>query len=429
MYPKGKTSRLRRFSPEKQLVQRRKPPAVSRLSGQQDQRPAGISFAVVCEGPMPPTILVDVSVGTYRRVEAAVPSDDQANTEDPAFHSESKSEWKWRRSVSKCNRRVTLDRVTLEIDLGQKKHTGEETVPGLGLFIRSLKIGDRIAVTVQAINENHQREDATRNEIEEQTFFQFKMSVAPVTPTQLVSRPVSDLAIDDDSKTSALIYRNVIEYATGHTCSADWQLGGQNAVERVMTAWVPELLVKSVDPEGDPVFYRTYAERGLGPPTAAGLAEADLPTLGKMLHSLTDAYETWLGAEATKVRDLPSIALKEQAEKHLLRCRQALDRMRFGISLVLSDDTIRRAFQTANAAMEEQASWGRRKEAGNSPNAVDAKLTWRPFQLGFALMCIKSFENPLHSDRRILDLIWFPTGGGKTEAYLLVAAFLLFLGD
>src|SRR5690606_8153879 len=54
-------------------------------------------------------------------------------------------------------------------------------------------------------------------------------------------------------------------------------------------------------------------------------------------------------------------------------------------------------------------------------------LVWRPFQLGFALLCLESIARPDSSDREVMDLLWFPTGGGKTEAYLLLTAFTIFL--
>ena len=56
--------------------------------------------------------------------------------------------------------------------------------------------------------------------------------------------------------------------------------------------------------------------------------------------------------------------------------------------------------------------------------------SWYPFQLGFILMCLPGctdLHHPERSDpeRAIADLLWFPTGGGKSEAYLGLTAYIL----
>lgn len=81
--------------------------------------------------------------------------------------------------------------------------------------------------------------------------------------------------------------------------------------------------------------------------------------------------------------------------------------MRKGVVRLSSDGTMRRAFRLTNEAMELQRIW-----------VGAAGLRWRPFQLGFILLALESTLDGQHPDRSIIDLLWFPTGGGKTEAYL-----------
>ena len=205
----------------------------------------------------------------------------------------------------------------------------------------------------------------------------------------------------------------------------NWSSSKDRIVNKVSTTWMPEMIVKSVDAAGDPIFKKSYDERGLEMPTAQKLSVANKSELQEIFTGLTEAYESWLQQEAANMDFLDSDALRNQAEIHLSRCHEALERMKFGASQIVDDDRVRRAFQCANAAMQTQAAWGRKLPSSIS-NSRQYQLEWRPFQLGFALMCIRSFQDPSHDDRSILDLIWFPTGGGKTEAYLLVAAFTMF---
>ena len=91
--------------------------------------------------------------------------------------------------------------------------------------------------------------------------------------------------------------------------------------------------------------------------------------------------------------------------------------MKEGITFIRDDVEIRSAFQLSQKAMNLQFGWLRE----------ESELVWRPFQLGFQLLVLASLADRAHSDREIMDLLWFPTGGGKTEAYLALTAFIILL--
>lgn len=136
--------------------------------------------------------------------------------------------------------------------------------------------------------------------------------------------------------------------------------------------------------------------------------------------------------------------LKQTADEHLEKCRISYRRMLEGIKLLSNKRDAMRAFRLMNESMYMQRAhykyqanrrrlWviedgGKAALSGpfNKPAYTDETGTWYPFQLGFILMNIQSIVEPAHPDREIVDLIWFPTGGGKTEAYLGLTAFVLF---
>ena len=132
------------------------------------------------------------------------------------------------------------------------------------------------------------------------------------------------------------------------------------------------------------------------------------------LQPLVDGYRTWLVDQQSRAGQLDAV-YQEMATRHLDECRRVASRAQEAIDILVSDDDVRLAFCFANKSIDVQSRWKNR----------DRPLSWRPFQLAFILLNIPALANPLHSDRGICDLLWFPTGGGKTEAYLGLSAFVL----
>jgi hypothetical protein len=146
------------------------------------------------------------------------------------------------------------------------------------------------------------------------------------------------------------------------------------------------------------------------------LAETWLPDdIRRNLQPLVDGYLTWLGSQTTLVSALPQHQ-QMTARHHLQQCEQAAQRIQDAIEVLATDEEARLAFCFANKAIALQSQWRRGKA-----------LQWRPFQLAFILLNIPALTDLLHADRQTCDLLWFPTGGGKTEAYLGLAAFVLAL--
>ena len=148
------------------------------------------------------------------------------------------------------------------------------------------------------------------------------------------------------------------------------------------------------------------------------------------LHSFCDEYASWIEKRREEASALPD-DLRATAYGHLDVCAGAASRMRAGVDQLgsKSDDTPWNAFRLANKAMLRQRSrveWLRLGRATEKPEESEGH-EWRPFQLAFILLCLRGIADPDGPDRRFADLLWFPTGGGKTEAYLGLIAFTVFL--
>lgn len=308
-----------------------------------------------------------------------------------------------------------------------------DDLPNVTLGVRCIRGAGSFLVTISLINSI--AAEKGRNESEAASLFQTWMRVEPCEGTLLVPKPPrrgtsrfgtseGGSATFTDEDGGALLYRNVAEFAVGHVCSAEWEesesaAGARPTAKWVATTWIPSAIVAGVDPGGHPVFAGLGDDNGLDPLSALALAHAAPGSLIPGLHRFCDAYARWLGLQRRRLDDANDVAaeLRPVAEAHLEQCDVALTRMRAAVDLISDDARLRRAFQLANLAMHQQHAW-------DSAKGGQGALRWRPFQLGFLLLSAPSAVMRGHDDRGVMDLLWFPTGGGKTEAYLALVACL-----
>lgn len=243
---------------------------------------------------------------------------------------------------------------------------------------------------------------------------------------------------DDASKSLEFVYRKAGTIAVGHGCAGDWS--ERESGLTVIATHFPAFEVPSMTPEL-PAMSQVGAQISMT--QLAGLSPND--TGASSLRKLSDAYEQWLDGQTEEAMKLTGNDL-EVATRHLSVARAALARMRNGIDLIESNDEIGQAFQLMNHAMLLQQIASRTKvrkysapkrgsSASYSPayanphhnQLMPGQGMWRPFQMGFILSALESTANQSSVDRELVDLIWFPTGGGKTEAYLGLSAFSAFL--
>lgn len=151
------------------------------------------------------------------------------------------------------------------------------------------------------------------------------------------------------------------------------------------------------------------------------------------LSAFATKYQKWIKDQNNAVSEVKE-SLREIARSNIQKCQDACNRIDYAIRLLKEsaegDGKAFRAFRLANEAMLLQ----RRQTLLKSGKTFDpAKVCWYPFQLAFVLHELTSFIEPKGHpgqkvpDRQMVDLLWFPTGGGKTEAYLGITAFVIFL--
>lgn len=260
------------------------------------------------------------------------------------------------------------------------------------------------------------RRKPARDEVSD-TAFAFQAALEVRSDEPFVPRPnLRGLESDDwDERVADLQYRDVWEHAVGHGISTRAVLDKKGACREVCTRWIPAADVERVAPS--PIDGVELAMEKLAALADGAAAKASLALL--VTH-----YRSWIAKQKAKVPEKPKCR-KETGTELLSRAEDAANRVEAGIAL-LQDSQVLEAFRIANKVMALAARRRFGAMRGQDPAAIEAP-TWRPFQLAFILMNLKGIVEPTHDDREVVDLLFFPTGGGKTEAYLGLAAFTLVL--
>ncbi|MCW5968506.1 MAG: DISARM system helicase DrmA [Blastocatellales bacterium] len=275
--------------------------------------------------------------------------------------------------------------------------------------------------------------------------FQPELSVkgsgeAAGTPVFL-RRPSNDVVVDDAERDHlGLIYRRRVEFAVGHGVAVHAETPDDDPTRalEVRTEVIPSFEAPVTETPGleheDRPAMKKMVERGWL--DMLSLADLDKGELEEALKTLVDDYAAWIDDQRARVGK-EITGYDAPANEALDRCKTTLERLRAGLKMLLADPKALEAFRFANRAMARQRVRGiyalkRRRGEDLTLADVDVRKNrlWRPFQLAFLLLSIPSLADPQHPDRTspaeaFADLLWFPTGGGKTEAYLGVAAFAM----
>lgn len=401
---------------------------------------------------------VDVHIewGQYLRAEEAperppMEGSDESEEDEGQWDAPQRSKFVWRREQREGVVRgldVSKKGPVAEVKLHPKTAPPGVRVEGLedsDVCVQGVvyEIHGQRAVSLFLVNQRQKGEQGDA-EKDQQFLMQAQMEVR-ASDGSAAFLAKDDIQLDQDgsedpeAQVNDLLYRHCREFATGHGVAAEW--GGLtddgSAVTSVRTEFIPSFEVPKVIAADD----------------IAGGAVLDMVALSKLekpdelfaaLEPLIVQYETWTKerrAEAGEpaIEDHP--LHREAAGFQLDNCEKAAARMRRGLELLKENLKARFAFRLANEAMGDQrvhSIWAKnnRTEGKRTEIAdlwVEKNHKWRPFQIGFFLLNLVGVAEDESEDRALVDLLWFPTGGGKTEAYLGIAAFTLFyrrlLGD
>jgi hypothetical protein len=278
-----------------------------------------------------------------------------------------------------------------------------------------------VAVTLFLTNER--KKALTLVERDQQSAFQAELELR--CPQGFVARldPHASRASSDwDEAVNALQFRDAREYGVGHNVGVEVDTAPDGGCTRLRTTWIPQATVEKVVPRADVGCELAMEELDR-------LASQGFEAIRAALMPLVDRYQEWIEQQAA----VAGLNAQQQAtaEQLLANAKGQAERIARGIE-ALKEPDIRDAFAIANRTMAAAA----RQRYGVMQNlkAHDPSVrppAWRPFQLAFLLMNLVGIARPNdpqvdpQRERENVDLLFFPTGGGKTEAYLGLAAFTL----
>ena len=304
---------------------------------------------------------------------------------------------------------------TVPVTLTRSGHYSVRQSRGLRLYlavkpIDASKLSDipKGTRSVSIFLVNHRQPDVADPDVN--FAFQAELGISSERPFIARPDPRGMRAADRDDRIADLHYASTPEYATGHGVSADWEIV-DGACRVLRTVWIPRAHVentKTVDLSGVELHMETLGSMTGGQAIASAL------------QPLVSGYRAWIESQREGLDALASDRRKT-ANELLHLAAMAANRMERGNSVLASDADVLDAFRVANRAV----AMALRKRLPDQ--FVDEPPKWRAFQLAFILLNLPGLADRNDHEREIVDLLFFPTGGGKTEAYLGLAAFAMVL--
>ena len=339
----------------------------------------GISFCIPAQCN---EIELDIGYGIYTKVEADSTSDT------------------WLRKQITAKLDLSLNNGNIQ----KKEVEGKRSVQ-----VVTCEAGSEILCTVSLVNEA-KAADSTSDALCEAVVFQPRLEVTLKNNLEFAQRPIQLDLGSKESKLYEILYESKRPICFGHGIST----GQSDDRKKIWTEWLPHYETPNVDKDCKKYFGDLPDNTFL----AREIAESPRDETVRLLRDFVGRYADWISMTQENIHNMPD-NWRESLETNLQMCESAAKRMTESVDHMSRDERFFEAFRQANQAVALQNSWKDPK----------SDFKWRPFQLGFFLLVIESFISEDRDSRSTADLLWFPTGGGKTEAYLGIMAFLLFKGS
>ena len=325
---------------------------------------------------------------------------------------------------------INVNTAELESNKPSKWHLNEKESGSIQLFIRKIhQSNDVFLINVTIINDYSSK--CQGDEIFQNSIYQPNIRIIAENPDLIANIENSKERIIDH------IYQHVPVKARGHFCSVIWsdieygRYVNQNVLwpdgnefkdcrkfyeSTIRSEFVPFYAVSAPD--------LNWKHESSIPPelSAYELSESwNKDVLKKNLEPIVKCYHEWI---LEKKSEITEEKLREYPYNSIIKNQNiCLERIKEGIERLLSDETARLAFCFANRVIYLQNEWKKEKPG----NSVLNSFSWWPFQLSFFLMNIESLTDEKSSFRSYVDLLWIPTGGGKTETYMAMMAYVIAL--
>lgn len=272
------------------------------------------------------------------------------------------------------------------------------------LFLHVRKVNDDGSelVTVSVINSHRSSNEFVQSN--ESALFQCVLSVKSEHGFLPVYRRNTHKSFEEEK--NDMLYDAVNNYSYGHGCSSI-HVESQGTVKQIRSEFIPQYRMLQMMPRtfgNSEYLYMNYWDK------------ADRSTACDKLESFIMQYQKWY--EQLKKNTEFTARYPDTAADSFEKIERCIYRLGTGVQTLRTNDNAWKSFVYMNEAMLLQ----RIKTKYCSPDTV----SWYPFQMAYILQIIPDIATVNSEFRNDVDLLWFPTGGGKTEAYLGLSAFSIF---